>query len=123
MGRTKLRAEIFESLQIGKELGVNGNNANTQTQKEKNASSSKMQWNTKELVINELILQYLSHHGLQHSHSVFLSETNYNKRSAVKIESELIIDADDINEDDDRPLLYDIIKTQSDENKEHQCKS
>ena len=109
--RAKLRAEIFESLQIGKELGVNKMNENKQNKKN---TASQTKWNKKELVINELILQYMSFHGLQHSHSVFLSETNYNKRTKIKLESELLVDADDINEDDNHPLLYDIVKTQSD---------
>ena len=109
--RAKLRAEIFESLQIGKELGVNNNKQNHKTN-----ASNMTQWNKKELVINELILQYMSFHGLQHSHSVFMSETNYNKRTKIKLESELLINADEINENDNRPLLYDIIKTQSDDN-------
>ena len=105
--KAKIRAEIFESLQIGKELGVN--NKENENDDQNNNHKTKLKWSKKELVINELIKEYMAFHGLEHSLSVFLSETNFNnKTKKVDIENELGFQKDDTN---DSPLLYDVVQT------------
>ena len=105
--KAKIRAEIFESLQIGKELGV-ANVDDEENDNQKNKEIYKLKWNKQELVINELIKEYMAFHGLQHSLSVFSSETNSNKSKKVDIHNELGYQKDDGNKS---PLIYDIVQT------------
>ena len=106
--RAKIRAEIYESLQIGKQLGVtDGNDQKNATINEENAnrtlnstSKSNKKWTKDEILIHELIKEYMLFHGLQHSLSVFGSETNCGGK--VKLQSE--------SSADQNPLLYDIVK-------------
>mmetsp|Transcript_38935 Transcript_38935/g.34486 ORF Transcript_38935/g.34486 Transcript_38935/m.34486 type:complete len:126 (-) Transcript_38935:66-443(-) len=102
--KAKIRAEIFESLQIGKELGVDD-----KENQENDIKMNRLKWNKQELVINELIKEYMVFHGLQHSLSVFSSETNHtNKTKKVDIHNELGYTKDDKNSS---PLIYDIAQT------------
>ena len=82
--RAKIRAEIYESLQIGKQLGITDvsdqndatiNDESTHGTSNSNPKSNK-KWTKDEILIHELIKEYMSFHGLQHSLSVFGSETN-----------------------------------------------
>jgi len=111
--KAKIRAEIFESLQIGKELGVA--NIDTTNNEKENKNSTKLLWNKKELIIHELIKEYMTFHGLQHSLSVFLSETKQNnKTNKICVESELEIETLKDDDDDYHPVIYDIVQTKQD---------
>eukprot|EP01084_Bolivina_argentea_P225778 381461_1 len=107
--KAKIRAEIFESLQIGKDLGVHINDqTNDNAEKTTSTTKRKLKWNKQEVLIHEVIKEYMSFHGLQHSLSVFLSETNDNKSNKMCIASELDIDRD---HDHRHPVIYDIMPT------------
>ena len=106
--KAKIRREIFDSLQIGKELGVtdiNDKNNETPSEDNKRTKTKQLEWNKQEIVINELIKEYMAFHGLDHSVSVFSAETN-SKHKKVNLESQLMIERE---ENDDIPLIYDIV--------------
>mmetsp|Transcript_43124 Transcript_43124/g.69131 ORF Transcript_43124/g.69131 Transcript_43124/m.69131 type:complete len:138 (-) Transcript_43124:105-518(-) len=112
--KARIRAEIFESLQFGKEMGVTDADDKhaEHTDKQQAQQSNKLQWSKHELVINELIKEYLSFHGLHHSLSVFLSETNDKRSDKINLETELGIERATNDKDQDRkshPILYDIL--------------
>ena len=108
--RAKIRAEIYESLQIGKQLGVT--DAGNQKSNDVNdcgdatvSGQTNKKWNRDEMVIHELIKEYMKFHGLQHSLSVFASETSGDDK--VRLKSVFSLSGSSTNEN---PLIYEIVE-------------
>lgn len=71
--KAEIRAEIFRTLENGKEMGIKIEN-----------NENKYENSEDDLIINEMIVEYLNHKGLNHTLSVFISEAKSVNSNKIK---------------------------------------